>query len=85
MSGFRMLSLLLSVFAILYSGVSSQDINHMILEDGEFKNVLIAIDETVQEDPDIINNIKVRVWWNLLVVLKKTPSTHPNNLKLLIF
>lgn len=61
----------LSVLTIFNSGVVSQDVNRITLEDGEFKNVLVAIDEGVQEDPAIIQNIKVCIYWSSYTVVWK--------------
>ncbi|XP_030832203.1 calcium-activated chloride channel regulator 1-like [Strongylocentrotus purpuratus] len=58
MSPTENLIILLSVLTIFNSGVVSQDVNQISLEDGEFRNVLVAIDEGVQEDPAIIQKIK---------------------------
>ncbi|XP_041464566.1 calcium-activated chloride channel regulator 4A-like [Lytechinus variegatus] len=80
----RALFFLSSILVILNSRVVSQDVNQIILEDGQFKNILVAIHEGVEEDPTIIDNIKnmfksgspvlfsateFRVFWKEILIL----------------
>ncbi|XP_063955466.1 calcium-activated chloride channel regulator 1-like [Lytechinus pictus] len=54
----RILCFLSSILVILNSRVVSQDVNQIILKDGQFKNILVAIHEGVEENLTIIDNIK---------------------------